>query len=292
VLGAGAGALASILAVVLAATRGSADSLTASYHVQTITLYRLGSLWDRIIMPQSTLGHVSMWLHPANLLLALTCIGGVAVGLSRPGDRRHVLLMSAVGVALPAIGALLYVPWPYFNAFYALPFQVGPALLLATAVTAVEGHAPRARWAAYAGAAGMAFFAAASSAYAARGTIARQQVNGELARALAAYASVDSIVVAQQFPAPQKWQGTGPTLRRYALAVESAAALPKAVDVSCREGRSLLDGHLGNTLLVSYGDLCGGIPGATRRVRRYFTYLDYVAWAVKTDSVVADLLAP
>ena len=292
VLGVGAAALVSMAAVVLAATRGSADSLTASYQVQTVTPYRLGSLWDRIIMPQSTLGHWSMWLHPANLLLALTCFGGDALGLAQPEERRHVLLMTGVGTVLPAIGAVLYVPWPYFNTFYALPFQVGPALLLATAVTAVERHAPRARWAAYAGAAGMAFFAAVSSAYAARGTIARQQVNGEIAHALAAYASVDSIVVAQQFPAPQQWQGTGPTLRRYALAVQAATALPPALDVSCRESRTLLNGKLGNTLLISYGDLCGGIPGASRRMRRYFRYLDYTVWAWKTDSVAADLLAP
>lgn len=292
VLGVGAATVASMLAVILAATSGSAESFTASYQMQSFTLPRLAALWNRIVMPQSTLGHASMWLHPANLLFAITCLGGLSLALRRPEERRQALLMAAVGAGLPAIGALLYVPWPYFNAFYALPFLVGPALLLATAVTAAERQAPRARWAAYAGAAGMALFAAVSSAYAARATIARQQVNGELARSLPAYASVDSIVVAQEFAAPQKWQGTGPTLVRYALAVGAATTLPPAVDASCRESRALLDGRLGNTLLISYLDQCGGLPGASRRVARYFSYPDYTRFAVATDSVVADLLAP
>ncbi len=243
-------------------------------------------------MPENTFGRASWWFHPANLFLVVTSLGGLGVALSRPEARRHALLVATLGVGLPAIGALCYLPWPYFNPFYALPFLVGPALLLATAVTAVERHVPQARGISYAGAAATTLFAGFASAWVARVTIANQQVNGELAHLLPAYESVDSIMVAQPFTPPQKWQGPGPTLVRYAIGMGLATQLPPAVDVTCAESRPLLQRPLGNTLLISYTFYCGALPGATRRVRQYFRYLDYTSLAVATDSVGADLFAP
>jgi hypothetical protein len=222
----------------------------------------------------------------------VTCLSGLAVAFSRREGRQHVWLMTAVAVGLPAIGALLYLPWPYFNSFYALPFLVGPSLLLATGVTAVERHAPRVRWLVYAGATGLASFAGMASAYMSRVTIAHQQVTGDLARLLPRYASVDSIVVAQPFPPQQKWQGWGATLVRYAVNEGGASRLPPAVEITCRDLPRLLRGRLGNTLLISYSYYCGSVPGATLRLRRSITFLDYVTLAVETDSVGADLIAP
>ena len=285
-------ALATGVAVVLAASGRGAESLTASYQVQSLTPARAAGLWNQMVMPENSFARSSMWLHPANLFLAVTCLGGLALACTRPEARRHALLISAIAAGLPAIGVLLYLPWPYFNPFYALPFLVGPALLLSTAVTAVERYLPRARWSAYAGAAGISLFAAFHSAYVARVTIAHQQVNGEVAQLLPAYATVDSIVVAQPYAPQQKWQGPGPTLVRYALSMGIARRLPPAVDITCVESRGLLGERLGNTLLVSYTFFCGAVPGASRRVRRYFRYFDYPALAVVTDSVGADLLAP
>lgn len=279
-------------AVLLAASTRSAEGFTASYQMEGFKVQRFAAIWNQMVMPENTSNRYSWWLQRPNLWFAVTCLSGLAVAFSRPEGRQHVWLMAVLAVGLPAAGALVYLPWPYFSPFYAVPFLVGPSLLLATGVTAVEQHAPRVRWAVYAGATGLALFAAMASAYMSRVTIAHQQVNGDLVHLLPRYASVDSILVAQPFLPQQKWQGWGPTLVRYALSVGAASRLPPAVDIGCRDIPRLLQGRLGNTLVISYSFYCGSVPGATLRLRRSVTFLDYVTLAVGTDSVGADLIAP
>lgn len=288
----GVATLLSCIAVLLAASARSAEGFTASYRMEGVSLHRLVANWNQMVMPENTSGRSSWWLQRPNILFAVTCLSGLAVAFSRLEGRRHAWLVTGVGVALSAAGALVYLPWPYFSPFYAVPFLVGPSLLLATAVTAVERHVPRVRWAAYAGAASVALLVAMASAYMSRVTIAQQQVNGDLAQLLPRYASADSILVAQPFRPQQTWQGWGPTLVRYALSVGAASQLPRAVDVGCRDIPYLLQGRLGNAVLISYSYYCGSTPGATLRLRRSFTFLDYVTLSVGTDSVGADLFAP
>ena len=292
VVAVGVATLLSSVAVLFAASMRSSDGFTASYQMEGLTLRRFAEYWNRMIIPENTSGRFSWWLQRPNLLFAVTGISGLALAFRRPEDRQHAGLVTAVGVGLPTVGALLYLPWPYFNSFYAVPFLVGPSLLLATAVTAAGRYAPRVRWAVYAGATGVALLVAMASAYMSRVTIAHQQVNGDLVHLLPRFASVDSILVAQPFPAQQKWQGWGPTLVRYAVSVGAASRLPPAVDISCREVPRLLQGHRGNTLILSYSFYCGSVADASLRLRRSFTYLDYGTLAVGTDSAGADLIAP
>jgi hypothetical protein len=245
-----------------------------------------------MVMPENTVGRQMRWLQPPNLLLAVTCLSGLAVAFRSRERRQHVWWMTAVAVGLPAVGVLLYLPWPFFLPFYALPFLVGPALLLAMSVTAVEQQAPGARWAVYVGATGVTLLAAMASAYLSRVAIAQQQVNGDLVHLLPRYASVDSILVAQPFAPQEAWQGWGPALAMYARSVGAASRLPPTVNITCGDLPRVLQGRLGNTLVISYSFYCGSVPNATLRLRRVVTFLDYVTLSVATDTVGADLIAP
>ena len=52
-------------------------------------------------------------------------------------DRRALLVFLVTALSFPVIGALVHSPWPTAYAHYPLPFQVGSALLLAYAVSAL-----------------------------------------------------------------------------------------------------------------------------------------------------------
>jgi hypothetical protein len=103
----------------------------------------------------------------------------------------------------------------------------------------------------------------------------------------------DRIVVARRELLAQAWTGTGPTLRRYALATGAAAELPPAEDLTCTDAAQLLQRGIGRTVVISYHQNCGPLGGQSATLMRRFAYLraDWGGIAVATDSIGADLLA-
>jgi hypothetical protein len=86
----------------------------------------------------------------APLLLAVSCyvlllVSGWGLVLQRKNRSRGSLLLFALGIGLPVSGAIAYAGWPTYALMYALPFQVGTAILVGTAITAVERYSPRSR---------------------------------------------------------------------------------------------------------------------------------------------------
>lgn len=74
----------------------------------------------------------------AAILFLLVLVIGWGVLLS-PGNRTgERALLFGLGIGLPLSGALIYAPWPAYALMYALPFQIGTAVLLAFAITAVH----------------------------------------------------------------------------------------------------------------------------------------------------------
>jgi hypothetical protein len=50
------------------------------------------------------------------------------------------MIVAAIALTLPIFGALVYLPWPVHPQRYAAPFTIGPAMLLAFAVTYAAGQ--------------------------------------------------------------------------------------------------------------------------------------------------------
>jgi hypothetical protein len=240
-------------------------------------------------------GLVPTWagiLRLGDIALYLTTAAGLAVAWRTRADRPHLVLALITALGLSVSLATLYIPWPYFNLYYAIPFLLGPAFLLGTAVQALIDEGRVGRYVAAIGWAGIVAGAAPPTAHAASVAIAVQQVNGEVVAILRQAPNADRIVVAQRVVSPQLWMTTGASLRRYALATGAARTLPPGMDMSCAAVNAMGQGHLGRTVLITYLQNCGGIqPSSARVIRRFsFLWIDHYGIGIANDSVAADII--
>lgn len=270
----------------------SSDAYSAQYGAASMSIGRLIDLLTRMVLPAraSYAPYLRPLLLPANVIFLGIVLVGWRVGLREPATRAHRMALGAIALSLPVVGAVLYLPWPQFNDFYGLPFLLGPALLLAMAVSFIENGMPRGRWIMYAGCLGLLATTAAFAQYAARAAMARREVNREVVTAIVERPGLDSVVVAMPYLTTQRWQGTGPTLGRYAAALSPGVAVPSVSDALCRETLPLFQRGGGRAMLVSYADGCGSFPRPTSSTRRYFTYIYWPTLSLRVDSVRVDLL--
>jgi hypothetical protein len=100
-------------------------------------------------------------------------------------------------------------------------------------------------------------------------------------------APVDSVLVATDVKAPQRWQGAAGTLRRYALAVN--VPWPPTRDIPCsKEGRS---GAATSRIVVVYRqDLCSR-PVSSEPIVQRFRRLSLRRLRLVDDSVRIDIEA-
>lgn len=278
-------------AVALSARGEGFSTLYGSTHPSVATFV---ASWQRPWQIQGLQDAPGSWALPANTLLALLSVGGVIAAARRsPGDRRHALWVTGCAIVLGATYALLYLPWPFLSLYYAMPFLLGPALLLAVALTALEGWSTPTGQVGRIGWALMVLAAFTSTERATHGAIAVEEVNGDLVQALADYRGADSIVVARSQAPLFAWLGTAPRLRRHLLATGLADSMPPMVDRLCRESAELLRRRPAGVVLVSYWHWCGPIPDHTTRSLRVDRYIA-VTWRhieAGVDTFGVDLLA-
>jgi hypothetical protein len=274
--------------VVWAAHRAGSVGFGTSYGASSISAGRFVALWQTIIAPEAGLPGLGLWLRPANLAFLALAGLGAAEAWRAAADRGHLTAVAILGLGLPAIGAALYVPWPYFNFFYGLPFLAGPALLLATGVTALQ-RTPLPRLAAALGLGVLVTGAGVTSGQLAAAGMARQVVDHDVAAALSAVPG-DSIIVFEPYLPQQAWQGTGPTLVRYALALGLADRLPPAIDLPCGKAAAALESGRGRHTFITYTDRCGAFRDAAIRLRAGYRYLDWTG--LRSDTLEADIIGP
>jgi hypothetical protein len=258
-----------------------------------LSLLRIAGIAQRMLVPwpvaQGAEGPVFA-LPAALFVLTLICGLSTAAGDRDWGD--HARRAFAVGLSLPALGTILYLPWPTYWASYGLPFLVGPALLIAIAVTSAERRSRPWGWTARALATAGLLTVVAPPVHLARLLAARQEVNVALAQALLAHDAADSIIVALVIPPRPGLPGIGTALRNYALVLHPGAQLPPALDAQCAEVAARFRRGLGRTVIISYGDQCGQLPIVTSSMRRSFRYFDMGHFRPVVDSIRADLLDP
>lgn len=288
------GSLAVLVPVAVVALRASAGAYVADYGAGSLSIDHLLYSFTVILLPVSGLRAPSPSLErlSANLIYFLIVATGLWLSRSDPALRRRWSPLGIGALVLAAVGALIYLPWPYFQSFYGLPFLVGPALLLAVAVTSIAKVRPSWRWVAYAGCLAMFCQGAMSAAHESRSAIAERRINRVVISELARRPDADSIVVAMRYLAPQAWQGRGPTLHRYAGVVMPDKHIPGISDALCSATLPMLRDGVGNAILVTYSDQCGAFPVPARKLRYYFTYLDWPTFTPRRDSLVVGILGP
>lgn len=285
-------AVGTFLIALVVAIGGGAGGFTSLYGSTHGWIGAFGAL---LLRPWFVQGQTPGWNAlqlPGNTLFVALLIGGLALAWRRVERRAALTWYAFAALALSAALAVLYVPWPYFNLYYAMPFFLGTALLFGIAMDAV---ATRGRWGwlvALLAWMGVIVSAAPATAHVASYAIALQRVNGDLATLLPQLASADRIVVARRDLAPSAWIGTAPTLRRYAIVTGAATTLPPARDLTCAQVAELLHQGLGHSVVITYLHNCGAIPGAPTRIIQRYRYVR-VGWsgaAVADDSVAADVV--
>ena len=284
--------LVTFLVALYVATHTAAEGFSTLYGSRS---GQVGRFLELLLRPWFLTGQrvaPAALLAPGNALFLLALLAGLRAAW-RAAETKG-MTASAIGAAgVTSLSlAVLYIPWPYFNLYYAIPFLLATALLFAVAIEGWTATGGRGAWIAGGAVVMVCGATAPVTARFAGAAIAQQQVDGELVAALARHADADTIFVARRTFAPLAWTGTGPTLRRYALATGAATVLPPATDISCPDAYARMGHGLGRSVLITYGHFCGALPGASVTVVRRFPYLDIWWTDVSTaqDSILAQVL--
>jgi hypothetical protein len=215
--------------------------------------------------------------------------GALIVALRAATDRRAIWIPLTISGLLTLGGAVAYLPWPSFELFYTIPYLVAPALLIGLAVTAIERHAPGARWAAYVSVLCVSMYALSQAHANARRTAAAQRLVDRTAGTVAKIATVDTAVFAVRDLHPQRWQGTGPTIARYARAVRHLT-FPYVVDAKCQAAYEKAKNAGQQVLVVVLSSQCAASLGADSSVREPFARWDWGRLRIVSDTLRADLI--
>jgi hypothetical protein len=198
---------------------------------------------------------------------------------------RHIL---AVSLLFPLSGVMLYLPWPAYNRFYAIPYLLGGALLAAGAFSGIATRSRLALRIASGVWITLIVFAAGDAAARARRTAARQVLNARLVQRLAQLSpQTDTVWIATDQRAPAEWQGVGPTLQRYGVAL--GYEMPHLVNAPCEESRQLASQRRGR--FVFYSSLCPAVTTGEVLVERY-RRIALPAVRPRPDSIRIDIVVP
>jgi hypothetical protein len=208
----------------------------------------------------------------------------------RPTDRdssRSGRLL-ALALLFPLVGTVIYLPWPAYQRFYAIPYLIGGAILAALALTSLERRGRMVARSAYAVWVLFLAFAGADAAAQAGRMAVRQQINrAVVARVSANRQLADTVLLATEQRAPQAWQEIGPTLQRYGNALGDS--MPILINTPCEE--SYRRAAAGTAAVVFYSSLCPGVTTADPVVMRY-RRLKLPALRPVPDSIRVDFVLP
>ena len=240
---------------------------------------------------------VVAWRSPAWALaqlvvfVALLAIGRAAL-LQDTRLRRHYQALFGLLALHVLAGAVLYLPWPVYQPFYAMPFMIAPAAAVGLAATGIERIQPKSRAFSVLIGLGWAFVLGSATIQAIdhrRATDAAQRFNAELVEVVAARrTTVDSLVVASQRPlgGARAWQSYGATIERYGSAL--SYDMPPAEDEDCAAAQRRRITSGATTLVMRVAKTCAAMSGPDTVIVRRFVQFDWDRLRPVDDSLVAE----
>ncbi len=241
------------------------------------------STWLGSFLPlDSAHGLPGRAMQIARPLMLLWLATGCWLFLRRDSERRNYIWLLVLAVLFPLVGALVYAPWPTYLQFYAIPYLIGAAIVVAFALTGFERALPRIVTAgAYAWWGALLLVGGINAHRFAAYTAASQIATHRLVTRVAGMTAIDSVLVATPHKAIRKWEGAASTLTRYASAVN--ADWPPAQDIACSEAVASPGS------VVVYGEgLCSRSAG-TESIVEHFTRLSLRRGRLVIDSVRIDV---
>ena len=211
-----------------------------------------------------------------------------------PAERRHARMLLMLGLALPILRMLVYLPWPLQYPYYSIPYLLGPAILLAMAVTRLMDRGLPSRLFALAACVIILGYSLSIAAAESSRQFATRTLTDALVTALHEFRSTPSeptrIVTAVPRLKEQEWWGLGPTLARYGGA--TGRDLPPVSDVPCETARAEMTQRAASTVFVSLRWQCV-LPGTpTRSLSSAARRFDVNRLRWMSDTLRADIFSP
>lgn len=280
--------LVNVLPLILV-RRVSAASGTyaAAYELQSVDFTRVTNVLRATLLPVTRLV-----TFPANAAFLGILAAGLLI-MFRGGRKGPEAIPLLLALTLPLAGALLYLPWPEFPGYYAMPYLLGLALALALAITAVQAFGARVlRLFTAAAAIVLIVLGTVMARNAVESEVAQRIVEATVARSLENASTADEIVAAVPNPAASGRLGDG--LRRYAQAT-GARSLPLASDSSCAVAFALAERLDDRALVVALPGLCDEWQPnepPTFWPKRQYQIIDWKTLRINQVAMQARLWAP
>jgi hypothetical protein len=211
------GGVAAAVPVLFVAARAPSGAYTSEYAFGNVDVTSTVMPLVATLLPFAADDGVSGRLVSAAVVLFLLIIVmGWGLLLSPASRTRARFLLLGLGLGLPLSGALAYAPWPGYALMYALPFQIGTAVLLAFAMTALRDARTLRSAPGFAIILPLAVMVSYAHQYS-RFIDRSLHMSHDVASYLGTLAA-DRPVVLEVCPGlrPSRWAGFAPILRRYA----------------------------------------------------------------------------
>jgi len=225
-------------------------------------------------------------LFPANVLFLLLLLVG-SWRLAATGDLRVRDLV--LGIGLPTLGVLAYLPWRKFSPFYPIPYLVGTAFLSARALCSVIRWGPRGSRLGVTVWVLASMLALLTAQRRATFELAQREVGAAAAGIVGRVPRKQLVLVVAGL---NRWGPTGSIgykLREYARAFgDSEPAIVE--DSDCEARGSTSSPHAEPAVVLVYVPPCGALPLPTSRIKRYFKYVELEGLRFATNSLMVDVL--
>jgi hypothetical protein len=199
-------------------------------------------------------------LYPANILYTAIVIWA-SVRVRREYLHSRLTLAVCLTVACVMVGGLIYLPWPRFESFYALPFAIGPLALFGMCVSRINARRVASRAIAGVMLVVMMLYAGALSWSRSEGAAARRAVEHQASLAITA-AEAETLIVVRRYSGKLEpsmaWERTAASLERHSREVLGRKNTLSTVDVPCELLSSVP--VTGKSLLVLYDRECNESP--------------------------------
>lgn len=240
------------------------------------------AVWLPLLLPFPSLaGGISLvWFVAMVSWFAIMVVGWG--GLLRTADgRRFWLPWLVLCLAWPLIGVAIYAPWPVYASFYAIPYLLGPAALLAFALTSVQRHAAHGTRLSSAAVAAIGLLCLTEAHQSGGRRHANQVAADRLIEHVAGIDGIDSVFFASVNQNRLDWTGPGQTMARHATATHRpwppTAGMP--CDTAAVQPRP-------RTVLIWYSYRCTPGRGPVR-VSEIYRYVEWRRWQIGADTITA-----
>ena len=272
----GAVAAASIM-VILAYLGKDPDGFVSEYGAAPGGIIQFAALASYMAAPvhRATPTPLFMLLYPGNLILLVIIVAGGALWWRTRTRSDWVPILACV--ALPLLGGIIYAPWPTIGEFYALPFVLGTAILVALSMDYTAKRDRRAGAAAgMLAVVGIAYCAAAADANA-KARFAQRLIHGRAVDLIVEASEGDTVVVETR-SGSGTWRDLAATLRRAAQNKAKGGVAIVAARPCEQAGRDRAD-----VLVLTFPADCSGRP-SSESVASGYRFFDWTSLRVVSDS--------